>query len=127
MLQRALVYFNPPGRVRDWAAFENVERPHRRRDMQNRVVLLALGPVRDGFEHRLAIGSVDGHEVAPKVPADAAIDAQGLQRIGILLHTEHSRHAIEEIDFDLISATSLAIPIPSHPHDLLRCCREKIK
>jgi hypothetical protein len=91
--------------------------------VQKGVIFFALRSIGNVFEHSLAVGRIDGYEVASKEATDAALNTQCFQRIGILFHAEHGRHSAEKVDLDLVPTASRAIPIPRHPHYLLWSCK----
>lgn len=118
MPQRAVVDAHPARLVRKRRVLDDVKRTHWRGDVQERVVHVDGRPIAL-LERRFVVSRVDRDEVVREGPADAPLDAQLFQRVGVLLHAEHCWGACVEVDRDLVSAPGRPEAVPSHPHDLL--------
>lgn len=118
--KRRLVDRNPTSLVRNRRALQGIERAHGRGDVQKRVV--DVNRAVRGLECRLVRIRVDPDEVVCKVAANAALLTERVQCIRVLLHAEHGRHARVEVNGDRIAAPSALVPVPGHPHNLLRGC-----
>lgn len=123
MSERRRIHCNPAGLVSDWRVLDDLERAHGRRDVKESVVHFDGGSI-GLLERRLVVAGVNARKVVLEEPADAALLTHFVQRIRVLLHAEHGRHPRVEVHLDHVAAPGLLVPVPSHPHDLLRSCGE---